>query len=57
MFQSGIGAILGNVLGGNLVDIVGIKQTYRFAAIFIIIVIIITGIIYMDYSRKNKHLQ
>ena len=57
MFQSGIGAILGNILGGKLVDLVGIKQTYRFAAIFIIIVIIITGIIYMDYSRKNKHLQ
>jgi MFS family permease len=54
MFQSGIGAILGNILGGKLVDLVGIKQTFRCAAIFIIIVIIITGLIYRTYNRRKS---
>jgi predicted MFS family arabinose efflux permease len=54
MFQSGIGAILGNILGGKLVDLVGIKQTFRCAAIFIIIVIIITGFIYRTYNRRKS---
>lgn len=56
LVQTGIGSIVGNILGGYLVDLYGLKSAYITMSILIITVAGLTALLQYIYLRKQKPL-
>ncbi|HWT26765.1 MAG TPA: MFS transporter [Mobilitalea sp.] len=54
VIQSGIASILGNIAGGYLVDIVGIREAYFYIAAMIIVASLLIVTIQVIFQRKEK---
>lgn len=54
IMQMGIGSIVGNIVGGYLVDSFGLNSAFRFMAIFIIIATGIIAIIQFFYLKRKS---
>ena len=52
--QTGIGSIVGNILGGFLVDYYGLKTAYQFMAALIVTVSILIFVIQVIYQKKMR---
>ena len=56
LIQTGIGSIVGNILGGYLVDLYGLKSAYTTMSILIILVAGLIALLQYIYQRKQKTL-
>ena len=53
LIQTGIGSIVGNVLGGFLVDSYGLKNAYLTMTILVITIAGLTALLLYFYQRKQ----
>lgn len=53
--QGGIGSILGNIIGGELVDSIGLKASYRTMSLILFLVVLAIAFLQMIYTRKTRH--
>ncbi len=54
LIQTGIGSIVGNILGGYLVDLYGLKSAYVMMSILIITIAGLIALLQYIYQRKQK---
>lgn len=52
--QAGIGSIIGNIVGGRLVDIFGLKQAYYIMAAVVLLVTVLILILLLFYKRLEQ---